>query len=164
MEKKEKTKTAKACDAPEETESAKAREMQEAAMPEDGIAGSSGKAVAAGKAGRAEASENCGRAEVSDDAGEVEAAENAGDEQVLERREHRERKRDERERPEVEGILDMADGGFGFLRFNNFLTSKEDVYTVSRKKSGPGDILWSETILTAGVLTTVSVTWFPAIA
>lgn len=128
MEKKEKTKTAKACDAPEETESVKAREMQEAAMPEDGVAGSSGKAVAAGKAGRAEASENCGRAEVSDDAGEVEAAENAGDEQALERHEHRERKRDERERPEVEGILDMADGGFGFLRFNNFLTSKEDVY------------------------------------
>ena len=92
MEKKEKTKTAKACDAPEETESAKACEMQEEVMPE---------------------------AETSDDAGE---------EQALERHEHRERKRDERERPEVEGILDMADGGFGFLRFNNFLTSKEDVY------------------------------------
>ena len=43
-------------------------------------------------------------------------------------REHRERKHDERERPEVEGVLDMADGGFGFLRFNNFLTSKDDIY------------------------------------
>ncbi|MGI6727244.1 MAG: transcription termination factor Rho [Anaerovoracaceae bacterium] len=32
------------------------------------------------------------------------------------------------ERPEVEGILDLADGGFGFLRFQNFLTSEEDVY------------------------------------
>ena len=31
-------------------------------------------------------------------------------------------------RTEVEGILDLADGGFGFLRFNNFLTSDEDVY------------------------------------
>lgn len=36
--------------------------------------------------------------------------------------------RDERERPEVEGILEIADGGFGFLRFNNFLTSDKDVY------------------------------------
>ena len=52
MEKKEKTKTAKACDAPEETESAKAREMQEEVIPE---------AEAAGKADRAEASANSGR-------------------------------------------------------------------------------------------------------
>lgn len=43
-------------------------------------------------------------------------------------KDHEEKKRDERERPEVEGILDMADGGFGFLRFNNFLTSKDDIY------------------------------------
>ena len=26
------------------------------------------------------------------------------------------------ERPEVEGILEIADDGFGFLRFDNFLT------------------------------------------
>jgi len=32
------------------------------------------------------------------------------------------------DRPEVEGILDIADGGFGFLRFHNFLTSDQDVY------------------------------------
>jgi transcription termination factor Rho len=32
------------------------------------------------------------------------------------------------DRPEVEGILEIADGGFGFLRFHNFLTSDEDVY------------------------------------
>lgn len=31
-------------------------------------------------------------------------------------------------RPIVEGILDLAEGGFGFLRFNNFLTSDKDVY------------------------------------
>lgn len=31
-------------------------------------------------------------------------------------------------RTEKTGILDLADGGFGFLRFNNFLTSDEDVY------------------------------------
>ncbi len=31
-------------------------------------------------------------------------------------------------RPEVEGILEITDGGFGFLRFSNFLTSEKDVY------------------------------------
>lgn len=34
----------------------------------------------------------------------------------------------ERERPEVEGILELSDSGFGFLRFNNFLTSDKDIY------------------------------------
>ena len=29
---------------------------------------------------------------------------------------------------DVKGILDIADGGFGFLRFDNFLTSSKDVY------------------------------------
>jgi transcription termination factor Rho len=32
------------------------------------------------------------------------------------------------DRPEVEGILDLAEGGFGFLRFDNFLTSDKDIY------------------------------------
>lgn len=32
------------------------------------------------------------------------------------------------ERPEVEGILEIAEGGFGFLRFSNFLTSDKDIY------------------------------------
>lgn len=32
------------------------------------------------------------------------------------------------DRPEVEGILEIAEGGFGFLRFHNFLTSDKDVY------------------------------------
>jgi len=31
-------------------------------------------------------------------------------------------------RYETTGILDLAEGGFGFLRFNNFLTSDDDVY------------------------------------
>ena len=34
----------------------------------------------------------------------------------------------EEERPEVEGILELADDGFGFLRFDNFLTSSKDIY------------------------------------
>ena len=29
---------------------------------------------------------------------------------------------------ETEGVLDLADDGFGFLRFNNFLTSDQDIY------------------------------------
>jgi transcription termination factor Rho len=36
--------------------------------------------------------------------------------------------RDARPRPEVTGILDVSDDGFGFLRFNNFLTSDKDIY------------------------------------
>lgn len=40
----------------------------------------------------------------------------------------KERTYTQEERPEVEGILDIADGGFGFLRFHNFLTSDRDVY------------------------------------
>lgn len=32
------------------------------------------------------------------------------------------------DRPEVEGLLEIAEGGFGFLRFHNFLTSDKDIY------------------------------------
>lgn len=35
---------------------------------------------------------------------------------------------DRSDRFEVEGVLELADGGFGFLRFNNFLTSEKDIY------------------------------------
>ena len=35
---------------------------------------------------------------------------------------------DKNDRFEVEGILELAEGGFGFLRFNNFLTSEKDIY------------------------------------
>lgn len=34
----------------------------------------------------------------------------------------------EEERPTVEGILEIADAGFGFLRCENFLTSDKDIY------------------------------------
>ena len=40
-----------------------------------------------------------------------------------------EEKTEEKPRPEVTGILDISeDGGFGFLRFDNFLTSDRDIY------------------------------------
>ena len=42
--------------------------------------------------------------------------------------EKEERKKPDQPRPEVEGILEIADGGFGFLRFDNFLTSEKDIY------------------------------------
>ena len=29
---------------------------------------------------------------------------------------------------DVEGILELSDDGFGFLRFDNFLTSNKDIY------------------------------------
>ena len=32
------------------------------------------------------------------------------------------------DRPEVEGILELTENGYGFLRFHNFLTSDRDVY------------------------------------
>ncbi|MDR2131943.1 MAG: transcription termination factor Rho [Clostridiales Family XIII bacterium] len=35
---------------------------------------------------------------------------------------------EKKNRYEVYGILEIADGGFGFLRFHNFLTSEKDVY------------------------------------
>ena len=38
------------------------------------------------------------------------------------------KKKPEQPRPEVEGILEIAEGGFGFLRFDNFLTSEKDIY------------------------------------
>ena len=49
----------------------------------------------------------------------AEAAESAEEETANE---------NEEERPEVEGILEIADDGFGFLRFDNFLTSNKDIY------------------------------------
>ncbi len=44
------------------------------------------------------------------------------------RSEKNEQKYSEEERPVVTGILDIAEGGFGFLRFDNFLTSDKDIY------------------------------------
>ena len=45
------------------------------------------------------------------------------------RHEERPQVSEERPRPEVTGILDIAeDGNFGFLRFDNFLTSDKDIY------------------------------------
>lgn len=72
------------------------------------------------------------RAKNEDEAPEESSAEReeqAGDE-AAENEQHHDGKKhySNDERPEVEGILDIADGGFGFLRFENFLTSDNDIY------------------------------------
>ncbi len=38
------------------------------------------------------------------------------------------KKKKETDRPEVEGILELAESGFGFLRFDNFMSSDRDIY------------------------------------
>ena len=38
------------------------------------------------------------------------------------------REPEQEDRPEVTGILELAEDGFGFLRFDNFLTSDKDIY------------------------------------
>ena len=45
-----------------------------------------------------------------------------------ENRDHHEPREGRDDRFEVEGILELAEDGFGFLRFNNFLTSEKDIY------------------------------------
>lgn len=74
-----------------------------------------------------------GNADDADDADEAageeenEAGSSGKDENGEEDREE-EKENDQQERPVVEGILEIAEGGFGFLRFNNFLTSDKDIY------------------------------------
>lgn len=54
---------------------------------------------------------------------EVESAEEKHDEKSVKTEE-----KNNQNRPRVTGILEIADGGFGFLRFDNFLTSDKDIY------------------------------------
>ena len=74
-----------------------------------------------------------GNADDADDPAEApgeeenEASSSGKDENGEEDREE-EKENDQQERPVVEGILEIAEGGFGFLRFNNFLTSDKDIY------------------------------------
>ena len=72
---------------------------------------------------------------IPDEDEEMEKSKQAADEEVaaLEKSVEEEASKPEKpqsrpDRPETEGILELADGGFGFLRFSNFLTSSEDVY------------------------------------
>ena len=47
---------------------------------------------------------------------------------------------------EITGVLDLAEGGFGFLRFDNFLTSEKDIYVsptqIRRFNLKTGDMIY----------------------
>lgn len=67
------------------------------------------------------------KAEDTDKVEATEKAESVPDSEPTEK--PAEKQGDQRPRPEVTGILDIAeDGNFGFLRFDNFLTSERDIY------------------------------------
>lgn len=51
-----------------------------------------------------------------------------GEPQEVRRADERRQEERREDRPEVEGILDVVEGGYGFLRFDNFLTSERDIY------------------------------------
>ncbi len=58
-------------------------------------------------------------------------AENATEEKTAEpgkKKSREEGKNQDDGKFETEGVLDLAEDGFGFLRFNNFLTSEQDIY------------------------------------
>ena len=57
-----------------------------------------------------------------------EAVAKVAEEVVASETDEKRREAPREDRPEVEGILEIAEGGFGFLRFSNFLTSDKDVY------------------------------------
>lgn len=72
-----------------------------------------------------------------------EPRENRDHHEPRESREPRETREGRDDRFEVEGILELAEDGFGFLRFNNFLTSEKDIYVapaqIRRFKLKTGD-------------------------
>ena len=109
----------------------KAEKEAEAAQLELEEAEEKPKKTRATKAKKAEVEESTESVESPE---AVEAAEEKAEEKPEEKPEEKtedkpEEKTEEKPRPEVVGILDIAeDGGFGFLRFDNFLTSDRDIY------------------------------------
>ena len=105
----------------------KAEKEAEAAQPELEEAEGKPKKTRATRSKKAEVEESTESVESPE---AVEAAEEKAEEKPEEKTEDKpEEKTEEKPRPEVVGILDIAeDGGFGFLRFDNFLTSDRDIY------------------------------------
>jgi len=66
--------------------------------------------------------------EPAEETGETAVREPGEQETVSDEEAAQSKKNQGRPRPNVTGILEIADGGFGFLRFDNFLTSEKDVY------------------------------------
>ena len=86
----------------------------------------------AAKSAESDAAESA-KSNAADTAHSDESAKSHADEHVKSRGGQHGRHRgkpvpDRSDRFEVEGVLEIADGGFGFLRFNNFLTSEKDIY------------------------------------
>lgn len=79
-----------------------------------------------------EKKENCEAHENREDCESREAHENTHSEgRTSNGRQRKQRGKpapDRDDRFEVEGILELSENGFGFLRFNNFLTSEKDIY------------------------------------
>ncbi len=95
--------------------------------------GNKARAVKNGRPRRAMADEASGEEEAADQAAaaaESEAAEahERNDKQAKHGRGRGKAAPERSDRFEEEGILELADGGFGFLRFDNFLTSDRDIY------------------------------------
>ncbi|MCR5009884.1 MAG: transcription termination factor Rho [Clostridia bacterium] len=67
-------------------------------------------------------------AEAAAEAADPETAQAAEEQPAAPDDKAEEQKQKDDNRYEVTGILDIAEGGFGFLRFDNFLTSSRDVY------------------------------------
>ncbi len=84
------------------------------------------------KRGRKKAAEKQEEAsqEVSEETEEVLPLEmpDEAPEAALEETKEKEEREQQDNRYETTGILDLAEGGFGFLRFDNFLTSDRDIY------------------------------------
>ena len=77
---------------------------------------------------KAERTEKNDRAERPDKADRAERTDRADKPDKAEKSEKTDKPEKQDNRFETEGILDLADDGFGFLRFNNFLTSDQDIY------------------------------------
>ncbi|MBQ3924470.1 MAG: Rho termination factor N-terminal domain-containing protein, partial [Firmicutes bacterium] len=78
------------------------------------------------RAAKVEAADNeAENAEAADQADEEEKADKKG--------KPRQMHIDSDNKYEVDGILEIAEGGFGFLRFDNFLTSDDDVYVAPQQ-------------------------------
>jgi transcription termination factor Rho len=80
------------------------------------------------KAQADEAAEKASRGDEEEEAEEGAGGSEGGSQENGHRGRKGDNQYDQRERPEVTGILDIAEGGFGFLRFDNFLTSDKDIY------------------------------------
>ena len=63
-----------------------------------------------------------------DDSGEEHTSQNSHGDRQQKQKQKGKVVPDRNDRFETEGILELAEGGFGFLRFNNFLTSEKDIY------------------------------------